>query len=755
MDNRIFCVYNLARRVFLSSKVTIADGENQPLKILKVMVSGLALDAESGLWLSPLNATPAVPRLFPFDLVYLDQDHRVLEMMEVLAGVEFPSHRREVASAVVLPLDTLRSTQTQRGDQLIVCLREHADQLITADQPLQTAALAPVEAGSSLHPAAQPQPFSPPAAETLVVPVVAQNPAPSITMVEIAAPDDLQQVQAQEDPVQVQAAAEWATPAAPVFTPKAALGGDEFPADAPAPAFSQAPAAEVDVEINRVPAILPAIEEGDEDLFANWVESPSALIARKVRPSAAEVDAAAQKALASTARAHAQPVNAPASSNLPNVAVTAGVTEGADSPGAPAEAQSRSASETFLPKSSADRTVQPQKVQAVTEIGRGEADPSPPPPSAKPTIKVAIPARAASFTVAQYGMWQVSVPTAVTSRPGSPGNSAVKGAADPGKTESADSEQLTGSTASEAISKPAPGEPAPASTDPNRAALSEGERRASESPTRQTEQTATPAAHKTEDFASRLANALSKAAPDWGTTSGADSGSVLRAAQPQASEASIGNRWRTERVDDATGEPVPAEFAALVQAKLNRLQTRAGESKPLAITPKPFLAKTPSKKSGTVTKPDSGSVAKGAPTSNGTSHPKPRGMSARLRSWFNPASEIQSDRRRAHRRYIPGMVAHYFTGGAPKPYDVADISLTGFYLLTEDRWTPDTMIRMTLQKPASRGGPRRSITVLSRIVRRGSDGVGAEFVMRESLDPQSRDVMPSEATDRFALARFL
>jgi hypothetical protein len=101
------------------------------------------------------------------------------------------------------------------------------------------------------------------------------------------------------------------------------------------------------------------------------------------------------------------------------------------------------------------------------------------------------------------------------------------------------------------------------------------------------------------------------------------------------------------------------------------------------------------------------------------------------------------------------MVAHYFTGGAPKPYDVADISMTGFYVLTEDRWTPDTMVRMTLQKPCVKGGKKQSITVLSRIVRRGSDGVAAEFVMPESLDRHSRDVMPSEATDRFALARFL
>jgi hypothetical protein len=69
---------------------------------------------------------------------------------------------------------------------------------------------------------------------------------------------------------------------------------------------------------------------------------------------------------------------------------------------------------------------------------------------------------------------------------------------------------------------------------------------------------------------------------------------------------------------------------------------------------------------------------------------------------------------------------------------------------------PETMIQMTLQKPvADRKQRRESITVLTRIVRRAGDGIGAEFVMPESLDPNSREIKPGRATDRMALARFL
>ena len=101
------------------------------------------------------------------------------------------------------------------------------------------------------------------------------------------------------------------------------------------------------------------------------------------------------------------------------------------------------------------------------------------------------------------------------------------------------------------------------------------------------------------------------------------------------------------------------------------------------------------------------------------------------------------------------MVAHYFTGGAPRGHEIADISMTGMYLLTGDRWMPGTMIQMTIQKPCAQGERKQSMNVLSRIIRRGSDGVAIEFVMPDALSHIGHDIQPSQATDKFALARFL
>ena len=94
------------------------------------------------------------------------------------------------------------------------------------------------------------------------------------------------------------------------------------------------------------------------------------------------------------------------------------------------------------------------------------------------------------------------------------------------------------------------------------------------------------------------------------------------------------------------------------------------------------------------------------------------------------------DRRRAHRLNHPELVAYFFTGGAPQPHRIENISVTGFLMHSQDMWMPDTMIRMTLQKIGTRGDRRGdSVTVLTRMVRRVGAGSSAfEFVFDGSLD---------------------
>jgi hypothetical protein len=93
------------------------------------------------------------------------------------------------------------------------------------------------------------------------------------------------------------------------------------------------------------------------------------------------------------------------------------------------------------------------------------------------------------------------------------------------------------------------------------------------------------------------------------------------------------------------------------------------------------------------------------------------------------------DRRRADRQPVPGLVAYYFTGGAPEPHKIGNISVTGFYMHTEERWMPGTVVRMTLQRAGSKGtDPADTITVHSKIVRWGEDGEGFEFILTDLKD---------------------
>jgi len=114
------------------------------------------------------------------------------------------------------------------------------------------------------------------------------------------------------------------------------------------------------------------------------------------------------------------------------------------------------------------------------------------------------------------------------------------------------------------------------------------------------------------------------------------------------------------------------------------------------------------------------------------------------------------DPRKVDRRPVEGLVAHFFTGGAPQAHEVRDVSPTGLYIVTSERWYPGTVIRMTLSKPDVGQAPAdRSITVQTRAVRWGNDGVGLEFLVdpKQESRPQQQD--PLGGANGKQLERFL
>ena len=120
----------------------------------------------------------------------------------------------------------------------------------------------------------------------------------------------------------------------------------------------------------------------------------------------------------------------------------------------------------------------------------------------------------------------------------------------------------------------------------------------------------------------------------------------------------------------------------------------------------------------------------------------------RLLSWLWP-----SERRRARRKPTRGLAAYYWNGAEPEPRRVKNLSVEGMYLVTEERWYPNTLICMTLTRTDSEPDDAlHSVKVVARVVRSESDGVGLSFVFTPAgaqPDELSENVASRQMINRF------
>ena len=117
---------------------------------------------------------------------------------------------------------------------------------------------------------------------------------------------------------------------------------------------------------------------------------------------------------------------------------------------------------------------------------------------------------------------------------------------------------------------------------------------------------------------------------------------------------------------------------------------------------------------------------------------------------------LATDRRKARRFPLPGLVAYYWTGGKPKRCSIGDISATGLYLFTNERWLPGSMIPMTLQRVGNAGqAPEDWVAVLTQVVRSDTDGRGLAFVFSRFVNVYSGEIPSESVADKKVLERFL
>jgi hypothetical protein len=106
-------------------------------------------------------------------------------------------------------------------------------------------------------------------------------------------------------------------------------------------------------------------------------------------------------------------------------------------------------------------------------------------------------------------------------------------------------------------------------------------------------------------------------------------------------------------------------------------------------------------------------------------------LGSALKRVMEPAAQ---EARRAPRLPGPEIVVYYWDGSTPEGRRLLDISGTGAYLCTDERWYIGTIVRLILQGHKSerrddgRILPADSVCIPSRVVRQGIDGVGVEFL---------------------------
>ena len=121
---RQYCVYNQTSESFLSLGVTQGDSI---LASFKGLLAGRAPRYDEGKWVVHPKGIHFFRLFSSRDLVFLDDNHRVIGIIDAFPPFGFAPLGADVASVLALPVRTISSSQTQAGNQLVICVAEELE----------------------------------------------------------------------------------------------------------------------------------------------------------------------------------------------------------------------------------------------------------------------------------------------------------------------------------------------------------------------------------------------------------------------------------------------------------------------------------------------------------------------------------------------------------------------------------------------------------------------------------------------------
>lgn len=714
MDTRLFCAYNKTSKKFLGPRLKAVDAAREPIRVLKLVMDGLSPQDANGLWVINFRGIPIARTTNPFDLVYLDEGFRVLQAIEISQHSVFEPFKGQPESALILPAHTVHKSKTFTGDQVIIANAEQTQSpAATAPTPPARSTVGPVpprvapvigqrtisvgprtnvprgsgsllKSASPLVPAAaaastavlDPEPVAPePVRE-----VAHAAPVASVAPVEIAPAPQLHP--APEQP-------------SPALEPQAIIS--------PAPEIETAPVLEdaatpapAEPETAAIPEIVaaPEITESPEGATAQVVEDTIMPTATEPAPEqAAQAQQVVTEPIAATPFPTAEPVAEAVEVAPPAVAEP--VTPAAQPVEEPIAESPTAASPIIDAAAAAALPVdEPINVPEVEEQASApEPAPEPalveePPTTAPATVSTTLEETpAAAETIPETPTTLIT--PAIETVAATPASAPATIAAPPTFAHSFDAPDATEPEAAEQASIPFP---ASESHSAHQIALFDSH------PVALVPAEPLPANDPLPTETPSDSSAISTASVNYALQTVPEE----TALQPwqQRIDPDLINRWDVRLIHSLFPELHPSY-------------------RPIFQAPRMELFK------------------------DGKEVPKNKKLPLKIRmlNRFYPGLHLdtleqrQRESRRSPRLPKPGLVGYYFTGGISKPHEIQNISVTGFFMKTEERLLPGTVIRMTLQVEGSTGeDPNDTITVHSRVISWSPSGGGFEFVLPGFLE---------------------
>jgi hypothetical protein len=733
VDTRLFSAYNEATKKTLAEGVTVVDAAREPIKVLKVLMEGLPSSAKKGLWLTNFSGIPVARAQTPFDLVYLDDLSCVVHCVEISLDSRFEPFKGIPASALILPPKSIRSAKTFTGDRIRLtvageltqpsppAVRPSTPPAHTRIVPVSTAKSYNVPQENPMRTGASSTPVSGPLMRGAHAPVIPSSSLRPPALAEVPPSGPLTQFPPDSNVILIRAARE------PLHAPEGPEGQPpllpaEPPHVIPFPVVPITPSVEEKTagaesapsEIVATPEPASAPEESQPPLLSplgsNRLatrEEPTAHIPEPPRePATQETARTALAAQEEIAQQESTPPFEPIAELLAPAAQTT------------AEAQEPAALEVALtaiapPMETAHQEFAPPAEPAVTipepkaepahfEIEEAAAAPQPrtsqqefAPPS-EPAIEIPVTApEPAPFEVAQTAL----APQAeIDHQELAPLTELIP----PPTKEPIEYQELD-------FLKPV--ESSDPSATPSIETLKSADQNAGEPGF---EPAAPELVEPAETFQPELVEQASADAPEG----------ILQLQNSQ---------WPVVYTGGKDITPPPQTDPAALEQRMRALTLSQRWDVRLLYTVFPELRPTyrPPIRAPRV---EQWSIIKSKPR---TKPPLRIRILCRLYPdlHFETLEQRQHEVRRAPRLPTPGLVGYFYTGGRSKPAEIKDLSVMGFFMKTEERWLPGTVIRITLQTMVGdEENPGESITVHSRVVQWGPEGGGFEFVLPGFLE---------------------